>query len=159
NDDTADVTQLEATLMRLSEMVARRLRENRLRARTIRLNLPYKDFTTITRAHSVEVPTQLDNEIFREIHRLFHANWRKGTEVRLLGVQASHFGDHNSQMDFLQDTTREKWEQALSAADRVRDKFGESSITLGTGMKGGFRERTHENPAALPGKNKPKPKQ
>jgi len=23
-------------------------------------------------------------------------------------------------------------------------------------MKGGFRERTHENPAALPGKNKPK---
>jgi len=22
-------------------------------------------------------------------------------------------------------------------------------------MKGGFRERTHENPAALPGKNKP----
>lgn len=152
NDDTADVTQLEATLMRLSEMVARRLRENRLRARTIQLKLRYKDFTTITRAHSVEVPTQLDNEIFREIHRLFHANWRKGTEVRLLGVQASHFGDHNSQMDFLQDTTREKWEQALSAADRVRDKFGESSITLGTGMKGGFRERTHENPAALPGK-------
>jgi len=41
--------------------------------------------------------------------------------------------------------------------DRLRDKFGESSITLGTGMKGGFRERTHENPAALPGKAKPKP--
>lgn len=154
NHDTADVTQLDATLMRLSEMVARRLRENRLRARTIQLKLRYKDFTTITRAHSVEVPTQLDNEIFREIHRLFHANWRKGAEVRLLGVQASHFGASNSQMDFLQDTTREKWEQALSAADRVRDRFGETSILLGTGMKGGFRERTHENPAALPGKSK-----
>ena len=38
----------------------------------------------------------------------------------------------------------------------MRDKFGETSITLGTGMKGGFRERTHENPAALPGKSKAK---
>ncbi|HZQ20380.1 MAG TPA: DNA polymerase IV [Terriglobales bacterium] len=159
NRDTADVTQLEATLMRLSEMVARRLRENRLRARTIQLKLRYKDFTTITRAHSLEVPTQLDNEIFREIHRLFHANWSKGTEVRLLGVQASHFGTNNSQMNFLQDPAREKWEQALSAADRVRDKFGETSITLGTGMKGGFRERTHENPAALPGKRRGNNKQ
>ncbi|HKV81267.1 MAG TPA: DNA polymerase IV [Candidatus Sulfotelmatobacter sp.] len=155
NHDTADVTQIEATLMRLSEMVGRRLRENHLRARTIQLKLRYKDFTTITRAHSLEAPTQLDNEIFREVHRLFHGNWRHGAEVRLLGVQASSFGAGNSQMDFLQDTAREKWEHVLSAADRVRDKFGEGSITLGTGMKGGFRERTHENPAALPGKSKP----
>jgi DNA polymerase-4 len=55
----------------------------------------------------------------------------------------------------LGENPRAKWEQALSAADRLRDRFGESSITLGTGMKGGFRERTHENPAALPGKHKP----
>jgi DNA polymerase-4 len=54
----------------------------------------------------------------------------------------------------LGENAREKWEHALSAADRLRDRFGESSVTLGTGMKGGFRERTHENPAALPGKNK-----
>jgi DNA polymerase-4 len=96
----------------------------------------------------------LDNEIFREIHRLFHFNWRRGAEVRLLGVQASSFGEESSQGNLLEGQSRGKWQQALSAADRVRDKFGESSITLGTGMKGGFRQRTHENPAALPGKKK-----
>ena len=80
NEDTADVTQIEATLMRLSEMVARRLREQKFHARTLQLKLRYRDFTTITRAHSVETPTQLDNEIFSEIRRLFHANWRKGAE-------------------------------------------------------------------------------
>jgi hypothetical protein len=37
----------------------------------------------------------------------------------------------------------------------VRDKFGESSIGLATGMKGRFRERTHENPVGLPGKDLP----
>jgi DNA polymerase-4 len=155
DQDTADATRLESTLMRLCEMVGRRLRENQLHARTLQLKLRYKDFTTITRAHTLDAPTQLDNEIFQQIHRLFHLNWRKGSEVRLLGVQASSFGDSFAQLDLLEDQARGKWEHALSAVDRLRDKFGETSITLATGMKGGFRERTHENPAALPGKTKP----
>jgi DNA polymerase-4 len=156
DEDTADIAQIEATLMRLSEMVARRIREQKVHARTLQLKLRYKDFTTITRAHSVEVPTQLDNEIFYEIRKLFHANWRRGAEVRLLGVQASSFSAESSQADLLWGGQgRDKWHQALSAMDRVREKFGESSVRLGTGMKGGFRERTHENPAALPGKSKP----
>ena len=153
--DTANVVHIEATLMRLSEMVGRRLREQQLHARTLQLKLRYKDFTTITRAHSLEDPTQLDNEIYGEIHKLFHTNWRRGLEIRLLGVHASSFSNDASQASLLGENPRVKWEQALSAADRLRDRFGESSITLGTGMKGGFRERTHENPAALPGKNKP----
>jgi DNA polymerase IV len=155
NEDTADIAQIEATLMRLSEMVARRLREQKVHARTLQLKLRYKDFTTITRAHSVEMPTQLDNEIFYEVRKLFHANWRKGSQVRLLGVQASSFSAESPQADLLSGQARDKWQQALSAMDRVREKFGESSVRLGTGMKGGFRERTHENPAALPGKTKP----
>jgi len=155
NEDTADVSRIEATLMRLSEMVARRLREQKVHARTLQLKLRYKDFTTITRARTLKMPTQLDNEIFYEIRKLFHANWRKGSQVRLLGVQASSFSAESAQGDLLSGQTRGKWEQAFAAMDHVRDKFGESSITLGTGMKGGFRERTHENPAALPGKHKP----
>jgi len=155
NQDTANVVQIEATLMRLSEMVGRRLREQQLHARTLQLKLRYKDFTTITRAHSLEQPTQLDNEIYRQIHKLFHDNWHKGSEIRLLGVHASSFDNEPAQPSLLGENVREKWEHALSAADRLRDRFGESSITLGTGMKGGFRERTHENPAALPGKSRP----
>jgi hypothetical protein len=51
--------------------------------------------------------------------------------------------------------SHEKWNQALSAADRLREKYGENTISLATGMKARFRERVHENPAALPGKKKP----
>jgi DNA polymerase-4 len=152
NQDTANVEQIEATLMRLSEMVARRLREQGFHARTLQLKLRYKDFTTITRARTLDASTQLDNEIFHQINLLFHQNWRKGSEIRLLGVQASLFTEESAQGNLLEANSREKWQHALSAVDRVRDKFGESSITLGTGMKGGFRERTHENPAALPGR-------
>jgi len=152
NEDTADVEAIESTLMRLSEMVGRRLREHRLHARTIQLKLRYMDFTTITRAHTLVDTTQLDTEIFEQVRGLFRKNWRKGAPVRLLGVQAAQFEAQAGQGDLIEGERRQRWQQALSAADRLRDKFGESSVSLATGMKGGFRERTHENPVGLPGK-------
>jgi len=152
NEDTGDAERLQSTLMRLSEMVGRRLREGGYFARTIQLKLRYKDFTTITRAHSLEQPTQMDNQIFEQVRRLFFANWKAGVEVRLLGVQASNFEAGPGQLDLLEPTRDQRWQKALAAVDHVRDKFGESAIGLARGMKGGFRERVHENPAALPGK-------
>ena len=156
NEDTADPAQLESTLMRLSEMVGRRLRESQVHARTIQLKLRYKDFTTITRAHTPAAPTQLDTEIFEEVRALFRKNWKKGVPIRLLGVQASSFTSQPDQIDLLDGNRQQRWKDAMAAADRLRDKFGESSVGLAAGLRGSFRERTHENPAALPGKGKPK---
>jgi DNA polymerase IV len=140
--------------MRLSEMVGRRLRESNFHARTIQLKLRYKDFTTITRAHTLPAPTQLDTEIFEQIRQLFRKNWKPGVPVRLLGVHAASFEAENDQINLLDGNRQQRWKKALAAADRLRDKFGESSVTLGTGMRGSFRERTHENPAGLPGKKR-----
>ena len=151
-EDTADLDKLESTLARLSEMVGRRLREHKLEARTIQLKLRYSDFSTITRAHSISRATQLDTEIFEEARELFRCNWRAGAPVRLLGVHASGWAEGGEQMDLLGEERHEKWKQTLAAADRMRDKFGESAISLGTSLRGSFRERTHENPAGLPGK-------
>lgn len=156
NEDTADPAKLESTLMRLSEMVGRRLREADFHARTIQLKLRYKDFTTITRAHSLPSPTQLDTEIFEQVRSLFRTNWKRGMAVRLLGVQASHFGTQAAQIDLLDGNRQQRWKDALTAADKLRDKFGESSVGLASGLRGSFRERTHENPASLPGKGKKK---
>jgi DNA polymerase-4 len=153
NEDTADASQLEATLMRLCEMVGRRLREANYYARTIQLKLRYKDFTTITRAHTLPVPTQLDGEIFEQVRTLFRKNWKQGAQVRLLGVQASSFEAQAEQINLLEGGRQKRWKDALAAADKLRDKFGESSVKLATGMRGAFRERTHENPAGLPGKS------
>ena len=84
-------------------------------------------------------------------------NWEKGAAVRLLGVQTSNFEEAPSQLDLLEPACdglrrNDRWQKVLAAADHLRDKFGESTIGLATGMKGGFRERTHENPVGLPGK-------
>jgi DNA polymerase IV len=152
NEDTADANQLEATLMRLSEMVGRRLREANFYARTLQLKLRYKDFTTITRAYTLPAATQLDGEIFEQVRTLFRKNWKQGSHVRLLGVQTSSFEAQPEQISLLENSQQKRWKDVLAATDKLRDRYGESSVALAAGMRGSFRERTHENPAGLPGK-------
>jgi DNA polymerase IV len=150
SEDSADRERLEATLSRLCEMVGRRLREHGLLARTVQLKLRDSDFSTITRARTLRQPTDLDTELFSEARLLFERNWRGG-KVRLLGVQTSGF-DSKEQLDLLEGAKNARWKTALSAVDRMRDRYGESAVSLARGLKGGFRERVHENPASLPGK-------
>jgi DNA polymerase-4 len=152
--DTSDPQRLESTLLRLAEMVGRRLREAGLHARTVQLKLRYEDFTTITRAHTLPRSTQLDTELFAAARKLFRDNWKPGRPIRLLGVHASSFDHEERQLDLLDGDKQRRWRQALSAADHLRDKYGESAVELGGGMSARFRERVHENPASLPGKGK-----
>jgi len=153
--DTDERQTLEAMLARLSEMVCRRLREQKLHARTLQLKLRYSDFRTITRAKTLEQPSSVDSEVLATIRELFRTNWN-GEAVRLLGVHAAHFDEESEQLSLEGKTTHDKWNQALSAADRLREKFGENAVSLASGIKSRFRERTHENPAALPGKKREK---
>ena len=142
-------------LARLSEMVCRRLREHRLPARTLQLKLRYSDFSTLTRARTLPQATAVDSEVFAAIRELFRANWNR-QPVRLLGVHAAQFDAESEQLSLEGTTAHDKWNQALAAADRLREKFGDGAISLASGMKARFRERTQENPAALPGRKKEK---
>jgi DNA polymerase-4 len=150
--DTADRALLDATIAKLVQLVARRLREHALWTRTVQLKLRYEDFSTITRAHTLEEPTQLDNVILETVRELFVRNWQAPRPIRLLGVQAAGLGDPAKQLGLLGGEERRKWEKALAAADKLRDRFGETAVGLAAAMKHGRRERVHENPAGLPGR-------
>ena len=145
SEDTADPGALEATLARLSEMVGRRLREHGMHSRTVHLKLRYEDFSTITRAHSLDHSTQLDNELFDTARDLFRRNWKPGAKVRLLGVQASSLSSIEGQLNLLDDAKTVKWRDALRAVDGLRDRYGESAVSLANGITAAFRERTHES--------------
>ncbi len=151
NQDTADQGALESMLARLSEMVARRLREHSLFTRTVQLKLRYSDFTTYTRAHTLDHGTQLDIEVLEAVRQLFRYAWDRRA-VRLLGVHAGSLERDEGQLNLLDEGRAERWRKALTAADRMRDRFGESSVSMGAGLSARFRERVHENPAGLPGK-------
>ncbi|MBI3694133.1 MAG: DNA polymerase IV, partial [Acidobacteria bacterium] len=154
SEDTADAGVLEATLARLAQMVGRRLREYGLYGRTVQLKLRYSDFSTITRARTLEESTQLDTFILEAALDLFRENWRRHRAVRLLGVQVSSLGREAGQMALLDSDLKEKWRRVLTAADRLRDRFGERSVELAGGLRQHWEERVHENPAGLPGKKR-----
>jgi hypothetical protein len=50
-------------------------------------------------------------------------------------------------MELLEGDSRSRWMQALSATDRLRDKYGDKAVFLAGGMASNVRERVHENPA------------
>jgi DNA polymerase-4 len=153
--DVADSAELDATLAKLVEKVCRRLRQYGLHARRLQLKLRYADFSTYTRARTLEHPTQIEAEALPVMRELLQHNRRPGSFVRLLGVQAAMFAAPDSQLELLESGRRgERWRQAMSAADKVRDKFGEHTVVLGAGMRAEVRERTHENPPEMPGKEK-----
>ncbi len=149
--DTAEAALLESTLAQLSEMVGRRLREHDLHARTVNIKLRYSDFTTLTRAVTLDHGTQLDIELMEASRMLFRRNWNGG-KVRLLGVNASGLESREGQLNLLDSEKQERWRKALGAMDKLRDRYGESSVSLAAGMRGRWKEKVHENPASLPGK-------
>jgi len=72
--------------------------------------------------------------------------------LRLLGVYAGDLSPATGQMDLLEATPETRLRNAMGAVDALRDRFGEKAVSLASGMTARFRERTHENPAALPGR-------
>jgi hypothetical protein len=73
----------------------------------------------------------------------------------LIGVQTNALEAGSGQMELLASAQETRLKQAMNAVDALRDRFGESAVSLASGMSARFRERTHDNPAALPGKEPP----
>jgi DNA polymerase-4 len=143
NRDTRDTAELDAMLARLAEMVGRRLRDHDLYARTIHVKFRYSDFSTFTRARSLDHATDLDIELMTQARALFHHSWN-GSPIRLLGVYAGSLLPAVGQMNLLDEGKSEQWRKALTAMDRIRDRYGDASVSIAAGMNARFRERTHE---------------
>ena len=152
SEDTANGSRLEEALLKLSEMVARRLRDHGLYAKTIHLKLRNSDFETITRAHTFDHATQLDGEIAGTVTGLFRKAWDGKTEIRLIGVHAGSLQRAEGQMSLLEEESTARLRQAFRAVDHIRNKYGESVISLAKSMDTDIRERVHESMPDLPGK-------
>jgi len=150
--DTNESGALDAMLVRLAEMVARRLRDHHLFARTLQIKLRYSDFSTFTRAKTLDRATQIDTELAEAARALFHKAWT-GKPIRLIGVYAQSLVADEGQTNLLDEEKTARWRKTLEAVDRIRDKYGDTTVSLAAGLTAGFRARVHENPENLPGKD------
>ena len=129
--DTLDRGFLQATLRYLCERVGAELRHQNKQARSITLKLRYADFETITRRLSSKEATDADEVIFAGAARLLdRALAGKRELVRLLGVEVSNLVSDGKQL-YLLDSTSQRLEHLDKAIDRIRRKYGFTSIQTG----------------------------
>lgn len=115
----------------LAESVARRMRDQGFKGRVITISIRDNQLSSITRQRKISKYTNLTTEIAIEAMKLFRINYNWNNPIRSLGVSLSDF-EHESaptQTNFFSnEIKREKMEQLDKAIDRLKNRFGSSSI-------------------------------
>ncbi len=125
-EDCRDPEFLEGTLLRLSDQVARRLRGDGFRGRTVTVKLRDFRFRTVTRQRALAAALDDHLGVFEVARALWRENW-KGEPLRLLGVSVSAL--EHAQEEQLELFVRDERAKALQdALDQVRDKLGEAAV-------------------------------
>lgn len=127
--DIDDEEQLLAELLRVTERVARRLRDQDSVTRTISIKIRFSDFTTITRSKTIDLPTASTQEIYEQVRRLFNALALARARVRLVGVRLENLESDQGVVEQLTLGSREKgWRHVDKALDRARRRFGGGAL-------------------------------
>ena len=125
--DVTDPAVIRRELLRLSGMVAARLRSSEFSARTVVLKLRYADFSLVSRSRTLQEPTDLGRRIYEEVSDIYSALGRI-PPIRLVGVRAEQLVDAGSAQLGLWDTD-ETWRDAEDVMASVSAKFGRGSVT------------------------------
>ena len=137
--------EVRAGLAALSDSVAMRLRRQGLYCSGVQVTIKDSSFCSISRQKRLESPTRLMKDIQRAAMELTRSAWRAPTPIRMLTVTARHItesAESFEQLDLLgagravSDARQEKLESAVRA---IRDKFGDGSITFGSGEPPGAK--------------------
>jgi len=135
--NTSDPETIRWFYLWLSDKVARRLRADDYRARTISMIARFPDMHTISHSITLPEPTWSGHEIAAAAWDLFRKHIPIRTEVRLLGVASSALvRGRTYQLCLDQDLVRA--ECLLNAVDAIKDKYGADAITCAT-LLGGQR--------------------
>jgi DNA polymerase-4 len=136
-DDLTSIPDLERHLWRLSEKLARQLKEQDLAAAGVVLKLKTTTFASRTRAARLIAPTVLPDRLFGAARGLL-AREATGTAFRLIGIGAHPLvprdqADHGD----LADTETPRMAAAQAAIDALRARFGENSVVKGRAFRPG----------------------
>ncbi len=122
-----------AVLCRLCERVGRRLRKQGFTCGLLRLKLRFPPFVTRSRQIRLPEPLDEDRRLFDAAKRLFLEACPEPRPLRLLGVTAADLRSKETGRQASLFTRRrdEAGNRLSEALDRIRDRFGEDSISLG----------------------------
>jgi DNA polymerase-4 len=137
--DLVDPLELERNALRMAESVATMLRGESTACRTVTVKVKFKDFTSITRSHTLSRPISTSGAIGQVAAALL-ASVDPGEGIRLLGVSASgltksgvdqlsfDLGDGMTEANQSATATEQSWHDVTVAVDAIRNRFGKTSV-------------------------------
>ena len=125
--DTSDPVELNRYLLDLCDRVGRRLRRESLCAKTVKLIIRYKDFTTFTKQKALESPTDDTKDLYHSAQAIL-GSIRLKQPLRLLGVSAARLMPAEGG-EWLFEEARRKY-RLNRLLDHVNERFGDSAVSF-----------------------------
>lgn len=110
--------------------VGRRLRKSGLKARCVQLTVKYADFTQLTRRHTMELPTDDGQTLYRRALELLQkVDLRR--RVRLTGVSGQELTGGAPQLGlFVEEAAPAKNTRLNATLDAIASKFGSRAVVM-----------------------------
>jgi len=133
--DVDDLEKLRTVLLGQVEEIARKLREQKLLARTLSLKIRYGDFTTLSRSSTLNAPSDVTAQLWETAQGLLDA-WasRAFTPLRLLGVHLSGLvSPAGRQLSLFEEVDNIRQSRLDKALDDIATRFGGGAVKRGKG--------------------------
>jgi DNA polymerase-4 len=131
--DISDATILLGVLLEQVEEVAQRLRQEKLKARTVTLKLRYGDFRTVTRSDTLSEATNVTKTLWataEQVFRRWHA--RSAGALRLVGFGVSGLAPEQAGQQLLfRDPEQDKLKRLDQVVDQIRGRYGKHAAHRG----------------------------
>jgi DNA polymerase-4 len=155
--DLTDDPAVEQLLLRLSEEVARRVRERGYLARTVGIKIRFADFSTVTRVRTVADPVDGTTAIFQTARDLYRSLELDRPRIRLVGVKCENLQESAAAAQQL--SFDDMGPGARSAADGVldaaRQRFGAAVVGYGSLLAQPERHSADQPSADQPSADQP----
>jgi DNA polymerase-4 len=103
----------------------------------VQLKLRFSDFRTITRAKSLDEPTNITAELWQAAARLLDDGLKSSLQpIRLLGMGVSGLdGTGQAQGQLFDGAGRAQQGRLDEVTDRIRDRYGRGAVQRGSSLK------------------------
>lgn len=135
--DVTDAKTAKGILLGLTEKVCARLRQDDMKVESVSVQFRFSDLTRASHQCALTSATNITQEIYAKVCRLFDEKW-DGTPIRLLGVSTAKASREESgrQMNLFDTTDYEKLEKLDKAMDTIRQKYGTKAIQRASFIRG-----------------------
>ena len=135
--DVTDANLAKEILLSLTETVSTRIRADKSYISVVSVYFVDNEFRHTSKQMTLDSATNVTNEIYHHVCVLFDQLWN-GNPIRLLGVQTSKATtDGTRQYSLFENQNVEKLSKLDAAIDKIRHKYGDSSVQRASFIKKG----------------------